>query len=69
MYVSIEQTTHPVSSAAFFGLEREAYATQIDDLASRRAAWLGLRPAEELAGLGVPVVMSEPGSPQMIMLG
>jgi hypothetical protein len=62
MYVSIEHTTHPVSSAAFLGLERDAYATQGDELASRRAAWLEQRPSEELAGLGVPVVVVEPGS-------
>ena len=62
MYVSIENTTHPISSAAFFGLERDAYAAQIDELASRRAAWLDQRPTEELAGLGVPVQLSDPGS-------
>lgn len=60
--IALEHTTHPVSSAAFFGLERDAYAAQVDELASRRAAWLDQRPSEELAGLGVPIALSDPGS-------
>lgn len=60
--ISLEHTTHPVSSAAFFLLERDAWAAQGDELASRRAAWLDQRPVEELAGLGVPTEMSDPGS-------
>lgn len=62
MYVSIEHTTHPVSSAAFLGLECDAYAVQVDELAMRRAAWLNQRPSEELAGLGVPLVLADPDS-------
>jgi hypothetical protein len=62
MYVSIELTTHPVAAAAFFELEREAYVVQGDELASRRTAWLERRPSEELAGLGVPTELSDPGS-------
>jgi hypothetical protein len=62
MYVSIEHTSHPVSSAAFLGLERDAYAVQGDELASRRAAWLNQRPSEERAGLGVPSEVADPGS-------
>ncbi len=62
MYVALEHTTHPVTSAAFFGLECDAYAAQTDDLASRRAAWLDRRPAAELASYGVPVALAEPGS-------
>lgn len=62
MYVSLEHTTHPVSSAAFFGLERDAYAAQVDELASRRAAWLDRRSAAELASYGVPVLLADPGS-------
>jgi len=59
---SLEHTTDPVSSAAFFKLEWEAYASQGDELAMRRAAWLDRRPSEELAGLGVPTQLSDPGS-------
>lgn len=62
MYVSIERTTHPVSSAAFLQLECDAYAVQGDELASRRAAWLELRPSEELASFGVPRVVSDAGT-------
>ncbi|HVI01616.1 MAG TPA: hypothetical protein VM869_23030 [Enhygromyxa sp.] len=62
MYVSIEHTTHPVSSAAFLGLECDAYAVQGDELASRRAAWLNQRPRAELGGLGVPLEIADPDS-------
>lgn len=62
MIVALEHTTHPISSAAFFGLERDAFAATGDELASRRAAWLDQRPSEELAGLGVPIALADPGS-------
>ncbi|MFO7563061.1 MAG: hypothetical protein R6X02_10500 [Enhygromyxa sp.] len=62
MIVAPEHTTHPIACAGFFELECDAYATQGDELASRRAAWLDQRPSEELAGLGVPTVLSDPGS-------
>jgi hypothetical protein len=62
MYPSIEHTTHPISSAAFFGLELDAHAAHVEDLASKRAAWLDQRPSEELAGLGVPTQLADPGS-------
>jgi hypothetical protein len=68
MYVSIESTSHPVSSAAFHGLEHEAYATEVTDLAQRRAAWLELRPADELASYGVPVVLTDPDHCLMVQL-
>jgi hypothetical protein len=68
MYVSIEHTSHPVSSAAFLGLERDAYAVQGDELASRRAAWLEQRPREELAKLGVPRAVVEPASVRSFVL-
>jgi hypothetical protein len=62
MYLSIEHTTHPICSAAFFGLECDAHAAHVEDLASKRAAWLDQRPSEELAGFGVPMQLADPGS-------
>jgi hypothetical protein len=66
--IALEHTHHPVSSAAFFGLERDAYVVQGDELASRRAAWLDQRPSEELAGFGVPVALADPDSVRLWIL-